>query len=106
MQGCQKQQQGYLFHANAVIPHKTSQRAHARLVTTLDLHHTCINMASPNIHATSVTLQSLQALDATFVTLRQSLSKQSPGGKKHLNTSPIHIYTLQHKVLELSGSTK
>ena len=34
---------GYLFHTNAVIPHKTSQQAHARLVTTLDLRHSCIN---------------------------------------------------------------
>ena len=31
-QGCRKQQQGYLFQMNAVIPHKTSQQAHARLV--------------------------------------------------------------------------
>ena len=34
MQGCRKQQQEYLFHTNAVIPRKTSQQAHARLVTT------------------------------------------------------------------------
>ena len=27
-----EQQQGYLFHTNAVIPHKTTQQAHARLV--------------------------------------------------------------------------
>ena len=32
MQSCQKQQQGYLFQMNAVIPHRTSQQAHARLV--------------------------------------------------------------------------
>ena len=31
---------------NAVIPHKTSQQAHARLVTTLDFRHSCINTAS------------------------------------------------------------
>ena len=31
-QGCWKQQQGYLFQMNTVIPHKTSQQAHARLV--------------------------------------------------------------------------
>ena len=36
-QGCRKTQQGYLFHTNAVFPHKTSQQAHARLVTTLGL---------------------------------------------------------------------
>ena len=57
-QGCRKRQQGYLFHTKAVIPHKTSQQAHPRLVTTLDLRHTCIHTASPNIDATSVTLQS------------------------------------------------
>ena len=25
-QGCRKQQQGYLFHSNAIIPHETSQQ--------------------------------------------------------------------------------
>ena len=30
--GLSEQQQGYLFQMNAVIPHKTSQQAHARLV--------------------------------------------------------------------------
>ena len=30
--GMSEQQQGYLFRTNAVIPHKTSQQAHARLV--------------------------------------------------------------------------
>ena len=34
-----KQQRGYLFHTNAVTPHKTSQQAHARLVATLDSCH-------------------------------------------------------------------
>ena len=28
-----EQQQGYLYHTNAVIPHKTSQQVHARLVS-------------------------------------------------------------------------
>ena len=37
---------GRLFHTNAVIPHKTSQQAHARLVTTLDLRQPRINTAS------------------------------------------------------------
>ena len=32
-QGCQKQQQGYLFQMNAVTPLKTSQQAHAKLVS-------------------------------------------------------------------------
>ena len=32
--GLSEQQQGYLFQTNAVIPHKTSQQAHARLVIT------------------------------------------------------------------------
>ena len=31
-QGCRKHQQGYFFQMNAVIPHKTSQQAHDRLV--------------------------------------------------------------------------
>ena len=31
--GLSEQQRGYLFHTNAVIPHKTSQQAHARLVS-------------------------------------------------------------------------
>ena len=30
--GLSEQQQGYLFHMNVVIPHKTSEQAHARLV--------------------------------------------------------------------------
>ena len=34
-----KQNKDNLFHTNAVIPHKTSQQAHTRLVTTLDLRH-------------------------------------------------------------------
>ena len=41
--GVAKQQRGYLFYTNTVIPHKTSQQAHARLATTLDLRHSCIN---------------------------------------------------------------
>ena len=41
--GMPKQQRGYLFYTNTVIPHKTSQQAHARLATTLDLRHSCIN---------------------------------------------------------------
>ena len=49
MQGCRKTQPGYLFNTNAVIPHKTSQQAHPRLVTTLDLRHSCINSASCQI---------------------------------------------------------
>ena len=32
-QGCRKQQQGYLFQLNVVTPLKTSQQAHARLVS-------------------------------------------------------------------------
>ena len=40
--GLSEQQQGYLFNRNVVIPHKTSQQAHARL----DLRHTCLNKAS------------------------------------------------------------
>ena len=32
MQGCRKQQQGYFFLTNVIIPRKTSQQAHARLV--------------------------------------------------------------------------
>ena len=44
--GMPETQQGYLFHTNAVIPLKTSQQAHARLVTTLDLRQPRINTAS------------------------------------------------------------
>ena len=29
--GLSEQQQGYLFHMNVVIPHKTPQQAHVRL---------------------------------------------------------------------------
>ena len=47
--GMSKTQPEYLFHTNAVIPHKTSQQAHARLVTTLDLRHSGINSASCQI---------------------------------------------------------
>ena len=42
--GMSKQQQGYLFYTDTVIPHKTSQQAHVRLATTLDLRHSCINI--------------------------------------------------------------
>ena len=48
--GMPKTQPEYLFHPNAVIPHKTSQQAHARLVTTLDLRQPRINTASRLIH--------------------------------------------------------
>ena len=41
--GMSKQQRGYLFYTNAVTPLKTSQQACTWLVTTLDLHHSCIN---------------------------------------------------------------
>ena len=41
--GMSKQQRGYLFYTNTVIPRKTSQQAQARLATTLDLRHSCIN---------------------------------------------------------------
>ena len=44
--GMSETQQGYLFHTNAVISHKTSQQAHARLVNTLYLRHPWINTAS------------------------------------------------------------
>ena len=44
--GMSETQQGDLFHTNAVIPHETSQQAHAGLVNTLDLPHRCINTAS------------------------------------------------------------
>ena len=56
-----EQQQGYLFQTNVVIPHKTLQQAHARLVIyTLHLHtdHSSIDTASANtLRATFVTLQ-------------------------------------------------
>ena len=51
-------QQGYLFQANIVLCHKTSQQAHARLVNytltsvTLALHGLC-----QTSHTTSVELQ-------------------------------------------------
>ena len=45
-QGDRKTQPEYLFHTNAVIPLKTSQQAHTRLVTTLDFRHSGINTAS------------------------------------------------------------
>ena len=38
-----KHDQNILFHTNTVIPLKTSQQAHTRLVTTLDLCHSGIN---------------------------------------------------------------
>ena len=41
--GMSKQQRGHLFYTNTVIPHKTSQQPHARLATTLDLCHSCMN---------------------------------------------------------------
>ena len=60
--GFSEQQQRYLFQTNVVIPHNTSQQAHARLANytstsvtvvntasakcTRDLCHTSINMAS------------------------------------------------------------
>ena len=59
--GMLKQQRGYLFYTNTVIPHKTSQQAHARLATTLDLHHSGINtrpLLDIHVHCNlSVTLQ-------------------------------------------------
>ena len=70
-----------LFHTNAVIPHKTSQQARTRLVTTPGLQSLWYKHGLlPNIHVTSLlqlnkyttsvnTLQSLQALHATFVAL-------------------------------------
>ena len=45
--GMSETQQGYLFHTNAVIPHKTSQQAHARLVNTLGLRHSSEFQPSP-----------------------------------------------------------
>ena len=47
--GISKTQLEYLFHMNAVIPPKTSQQAHARFVTSLDLRHSGINTASCQI---------------------------------------------------------
>ena len=41
--GMSKHNQNILFHTNAVIPLKTSQQVHTRLVTTLDLRHSGIN---------------------------------------------------------------
>ena len=57
-------------------------QAHARLVTTLDLCHTSVN-----------------------TTDSRDKSLNTPG-KNHLKTTPTHLYTLQQKILELSGSTK
>ena len=53
-QGCRKHNLNILFHTNALIPLKTSQQAHTRLVTTLDLCHSCINSASCQICVTSL----------------------------------------------------
>ena len=85
-QGCRKQQQGYLFQMNAVTPLKTSQQAHARLVSytwkntpplnfTHDLYHSCINTASCQISTqplcyTSTNTTSVETLHATLVTLQ------------------------------------
>ena len=44
--GMSETQQGYLFHTNAVISHKTLQQAHARLVNILDFRLPFINTAS------------------------------------------------------------
>ena len=80
--GMSKHNKDNLFSMNAVIPHKTSQQAHTRLVTTLELPSLFYKHGLlPNIHVTSLlqlnkymtsvnTLQSLQAFHATFVTLQ------------------------------------
>ena len=54
-QGCRKTHPEYLFHTNAVIPRKTSQQAHARLVTTLGLPSLWYKHGLlPNIRVTSL----------------------------------------------------
>ena len=118
-QGCRKQQQEYLFHTNAVIPHKTSQQAHARLVTTLDLRQPRINTASAryprNLSVTNIRPPStlyetskLYTRPSSHFSKHYLLTRVFPNtpGKNHLNATPVHLYTLQQKVLELSGCTK
>ena len=111
-----EQQRDYLFHTNAVIASKTSQQAHARLVTILDLCHTCINTASARYPRNlSVTLQQARLcryftrdLCHTSVNTTDSrdYSLSSPGKKSKHYTDSFIYFDSQHKVLELSGSTK
>ena len=109
-QGCRKTQPEYLFHTNAVIPLKNSQQAHTRLVTTLDLRHSCINSASCQIHVTSLLQFNKHDLCRHFTkppsfsrdlrhtsvntTDSRDNSLNTPG-KNHLNTTPFLLYTLQ-----------
>ena len=73
-QECRKTQQGYLFHTNAVFPHRTSQQAHAWRVTTLDFRHSCINKRPlpryPRNLSVTLHKHDLCRLHATFVTLQ------------------------------------
>ena len=53
-----EQQQGYLFQTNALIPHKTSQQAHTRLVNYTWSSLTLVDTQPlPEVHATFVTLE-------------------------------------------------
>ena len=115
-------QQSYLIHTNAVIPHKTSQQAHARLVTTLDLRHSCINTRPLPRYPRNLSVTRQQTkhdlcryftkpprftrdLCRTSVTLlSHKIILSTLLGINHLNTTPIRLFTLQHKILELSGS--
>ena len=122
--GMSETQQGYLFHTNTVIPHKTSQQAHTRLVTTLGLpsllykHGLCLIHVTSLLHFIHFNKHGLHRyftkppsftrhLRNTSVNTTDSrdYSLNSPG-KNHLKTTLIRLYTLQHKILEHSGSTK
>ena len=122
-QGCRKTRQGYLFHMTAVIPHKTTQQAHARLVTTLELRHSCINTRPLPGYPRNLSVTLLQTRPPSILTKPPSFTRDlrhttvnttdsrdyslnTPGKKNHLNTRPVRLYTLQRKILELSGSTK
>ena len=122
-QVCRKTQQGYLFHTNAVIPLKNSQQAHTRLVNTLDLRHSCINSASCQIHVFSLLQFNKHDLRRYFTKppsfsrnlchtsvnstdTRDYMYSLNTPGKNHLKTTPILLYTLRQKILDLCGTSK
>ena len=107
------------------IPHERSNSTQdsttssTRLVNTLDLRHlrplpdtrnlsVTITTSVGTSLVTSVTriiTASANTRDLRRTSVNTTDSQNTPG-KNHLKTRPIHLYTLQQKILELSGHTK
>ena len=95
------------------IPHKTSQQAHTRLVTTFDLRHSCLDIrVSSLLNFNKHHLRRYYTKPPSFTrdlrhtsvntTDSQDYSLNTPGK----NTTPFRLYTLYQKIQELSGYTK